>query len=317
MTVTIEEGKGKRADKIAEATIHNTNRDLTKLFEAFCDGHRELTEEDSFHWGLGYFRSNDNKLNPILYYLIITLQEQIYHFWHWLSHAHESELDEHGVHRKALVLWRDLKNQNQNISMEGALVGAFAVIVQTLPSKPENCLVNKAFQTARQQAKMSEEAKAHASSSASSSGDHPGVEDPEVKAKEAAWRKFDEIVYTAIVLPLVHAGVATPLPKNVHDENCGWWDENVKPILVHDDVYQYFGTKRRATQAWFYCAERLSADQPGAVQGTMGADYNRKVGEFSPQWFVRVLRTAGLIPELQPKVKTGSDGMPKFDFDNF
>ena len=44
--------------------------------------------------------------------------------------------------------------------MAGALVGAFAAIVQTLPSKPENCLVNKAFQTARQQAKMSEEAKA-------------------------------------------------------------------------------------------------------------------------------------------------------------
>ena len=228
-------GKGKRADKTAEATIYNTNKNLTKLFQDCCAGQRELTEDDSFHWGLGYFRSTDYKVYTVLYYLIITLQEQIYHFSYWLTHARQSDkgLDEDGVHKKALVLWRDLKNQNQNISMEGALVGAFAVIVQTLPSKPENCLVNKAFQTARQQAKMSEEAKTHASSSASSSGDHPGVEDPEVKAKEAAWRKFDEIVYTAIVLPLVHAGVATPLPQNVHDENCGWWVEKVMPILVH------------------------------------------------------------------------------------
>ena len=157
------ESKGKRADKSAEALCG----DLTNLFQGCCGGQRELTEDDSFYWGLGYFRSTDYKLYTILYYLIITLQEQIYHFCHWLSHARQSDkgLDEDGVHRKALVLWNDLKKQNQNISMEGALVGAFAVIVQTLPSKPESCLVNKAFQTALHQAKMSEEAKAHATSS--------------------------------------------------------------------------------------------------------------------------------------------------------
>ena len=118
----------------------------------------------------------------MLYFLIITLQEQIYHFWYWLAHADPTDksLDADGVHKKALMFWKDLKKQNANISMPGALVGAFAVIVQTLPSnreKPERIVQDDPC----------------ASSSASSSG-----ENPETKAKKEAWAKFDKIVYTKL-----------------------------------------------------------------------------------------------------------------------
>ena len=46
-------GRGKRADKVAQATKFNTNRELTNFFEACCGEQYELTEHDSFLWGLG------------------------------------------------------------------------------------------------------------------------------------------------------------------------------------------------------------------------------------------------------------------------
>ena len=72
--------------------------------------------------------------------------------------------------------------------MTGALVGAFAVIVQTLPPNPEAILTREGMQTAMKQAKMSEEARVRVSRSASSAGNHLGLEDCQVNAKKTAWR---------------------------------------------------------------------------------------------------------------------------------
>ena len=127
-----ERGRGKRADKTAEATFHTTTNVLTDLFKACCGEQWELTEEYSLLCGLGFWRSeNPCKLHTILYYLIITLQEQISHFASWLSRARAGDkgLENDGVHRRAMDLWRAIKEKNEEISMPGALVGAFAVIV--------------------------------------------------------------------------------------------------------------------------------------------------------------------------------------------
>ena len=79
-----------RADKAARATRHN----LTKQLEAIAscqetEWHEELTEENSYWYGLGYYRST-RRMYEVLYFLLLTLQLQIVEFWKWLDSAEAS-----------------------------------------------------------------------------------------------------------------------------------------------------------------------------------------------------------------------------------
>ena len=219
--------RGPRADKQAQAAVHNFEEAVTAA-EAAVDRSAYVRLN---WWNSSLWRHRRDRPKTLLFFLLNVLQKMVNAWW-----------------KTAVVQVPYLKKQTCNkLDIPPAVIAVFGVVIN--PTISASLSEANVPATNKTQVYASEVAR---SGQASSSGSVVVEDSSEQIEKELAeqWAKFDASVCQYIIVPLCEAGIIDKAPLSSEDPV--WWRAHVMPILDAEGVYNaiWKGGKKRAKRSW-------------------------------------------------------------------
>ena len=301
-----------RADRQAQAAAHKLKQDLAALKQKHFGILPSLARGTQ-----GDFQSafadclEDDRIHHVLYFLLTILQLQILAGWKCLHKPSTQALPVRRVEgspdiRNIPAVYSAFRAHNMFLKdLPPVVAAAYLLLLSRLP---EGTTFEHKQSQERATAAVRTAIGSQAASSSNADDSREKVTSQPAK-KSLDWAKFDDLVCTQLIQPLLVAGVIS----SVEDHET-WWDEHVKPLLEANVVYSYMGKggKRRALKSWD-CVKSFLKDKLAEPESVLDLKYATSESPTLPalptaKQFLEIMQSHGLHwgemkpPEPEPEV---------------